>query len=347
MPSTKAIAFRIGFSLIAGAYFVFTGLQCRHDYPYIEQPRSITRQSTCKNNMKQIGLALHNYHDEHGSFPPAYLTDKNGRRLHSWRTLLLPFLEQTPLYEKIDLSKPWNEQPKLEYPPLALLQCPSANVDEGRTTYLAVIGTETAWRKNGAIGLADFKDDPASTILLIETDHDGRHWAAPKDIALEDLSLTVNDRTRPSLSSGHSVRATWFWQPRIPVVHVVFADGNTMSIRADIPPDVLKAMLTIDGGESVDREELIKRRPPLNPGFCLSIGLLFVVHVWLRVVARSYAVICGALLGVGMAVLCRDPCLIGIPVTLLWTLTGWRISQTYRNLAPVEDEANAKRNPAG
>jgi hypothetical protein len=47
----------------------------------------------CINNLKQIGLAMHNYHDAHGCFPPAYIPDENGKPMHSWRVLLLPYLE--------------------------------------------------------------------------------------------------------------------------------------------------------------------------------------------------------------------------------------------------------------
>ncbi len=54
--------------------------------------REAPRRTQCKNNLKQIGLAFHNYHDDHGVFPPAYTVDENGTRLHSWRTLILPYL---------------------------------------------------------------------------------------------------------------------------------------------------------------------------------------------------------------------------------------------------------------
>lgn len=50
------------------------------------------RRSPCKRNLKQIGLALHNYHEAQGSFPPAYIADSNGNPLLSWRVLILPHL---------------------------------------------------------------------------------------------------------------------------------------------------------------------------------------------------------------------------------------------------------------
>src|SRR5262249_7322884 len=56
------------------------------------------RRSRCIYKLRQIGMALHSYHDKFGSFPPAYIADENGRPIHSWRVLLLPYLGQTELY---------------------------------------------------------------------------------------------------------------------------------------------------------------------------------------------------------------------------------------------------------
>src|SRR5262245_36536395 len=71
--------------------------------------REAFRRVICANNLKQIGVALHSYHDKYGSLPPAYTVDASGKRLHSWRTLILPFLEGDDLYQKIDLTKPWDD----------------------------------------------------------------------------------------------------------------------------------------------------------------------------------------------------------------------------------------------
>ena len=98
------------------------------------------RRAQCRNNMKQIGFALHNYHDTYGSFPPAFTVDAEGNRLHSWRTLLLPYLDQKILYETIDLTKPWDDPANQEAfnTNLAVYQCPSAFLDSPVTTYHGV-----------------------------------------------------------------------------------------------------------------------------------------------------------------------------------------------------------------
>lgn len=71
--------------------------------------REAGRRYQCSNNLKQIGIALHNYADTYKAFPPAYTVDSAGNRLHSWRSLILPFLEQSNLHAKIDFSKAWND----------------------------------------------------------------------------------------------------------------------------------------------------------------------------------------------------------------------------------------------
>src|SRR5436190_7601184 len=69
--------------------------------------REAARRMQCSNHLKQIGLALQNYHDEYKSLPPAYIADTEGKPMHSWRVLILPFMEQKPLYDKYDFNEPW------------------------------------------------------------------------------------------------------------------------------------------------------------------------------------------------------------------------------------------------
>ena len=110
--------------------------------------RPAGKRSICLSNLKQIAIALHNYHDVYGSFPPAYVADKQGRPMHSWRVLILPYLEYAALYEQYRFDEPWNGPNNIklvEHVP-DVFQCPS-NESEGNTctNYVAVIGPRTAW----------------------------------------------------------------------------------------------------------------------------------------------------------------------------------------------------------
>ncbi len=70
--------------------------------PAVQQAREAARRSTCKNNLKQLGLAMHNYHDTHRVFP--YASTYGVAQRHTWVELLLPFFDQAPLYNRIDFS---------------------------------------------------------------------------------------------------------------------------------------------------------------------------------------------------------------------------------------------------
>jgi hypothetical protein len=85
--------------------------------PAIQDSREAARRRLCESNMTQIGVALRNYHDHHGSFPPAYTVDEEGNPLHSWRTLILPYFTPDFLdskwkdfYDQIRFDEPWDSE---------------------------------------------------------------------------------------------------------------------------------------------------------------------------------------------------------------------------------------------
>src|SRR5262245_11936139 len=81
----------------------------------------------CLNNLKQLSLALQNYHAMWKELPPLYTTDREANPLHSWRTLILPIIEQSQVYERCKLKEPWNSPHNrfLAEITLELFHCPS------------------------------------------------------------------------------------------------------------------------------------------------------------------------------------------------------------------------------
>lgn len=97
--------------------------------PAVQQAREAARKTRCRNNLKQIGLAIHNYHDVYGMFPPGQMYDPHPRRQRStgwgWSAFLLPHMDQQPLYDKID----WN----------ARLNDPNGNLEVCQTSLPAFL----------------------------------------------------------------------------------------------------------------------------------------------------------------------------------------------------------------
>ena len=83
--------------------------------PAVQQAREAARRTQCRNNLKQYGLALHNYHDVHNMFPPSgAIADRAGSpgwwsdQMVSWQGRVLPFMDQQPLYNQINFSRIWD-----------------------------------------------------------------------------------------------------------------------------------------------------------------------------------------------------------------------------------------------
>jgi len=119
--------------------------------PAVQQAREAARRSTCKNNMKQLGLAMHNYHDTHRVFPPGYIAPGAGCDVitptgpilnHTGFQMMLPFLDQAPLYNlynfnlpsgkplynndsKCTQTQPTTDQHSVATSVLAVFMCPS------------------------------------------------------------------------------------------------------------------------------------------------------------------------------------------------------------------------------
>lgn len=196
------------------------------------------RRNKCLNNLKQIGLALIYYEETHGSLPPAYTVDSEGRPLHSWRTLILPYLEQADLYESIDLSKPWDDPANAAAREVVVeaYNCPSAIHEVGETTYLAVVGPDCAFVDGQSRDSSSVTDSRSSTIAVIDA-HSERavHWMAPQDISPADLEVMIDGKTtHPG------------------VFLAAFLDGHTTALQPGIDRSVLRSLLTVAGGEALE-----------------------------------------------------------------------------------------------
>ena len=165
--------------------------------PAVRQATPASRRTQCKNNLRQIAIALYNYHDSWKAFPPAYTVDADGNALHSWRTLILPWLDEGPLYDTIDLSKAWNDPANVEAyeSQIPAYSCPSIDVPPTHTTYMAVVASGSCFRPTESRRLSEITDDAAETMMVIEVNPEHAvHWMSPVD-AGEKLVLGFGPKT--------------------------------------------------------------------------------------------------------------------------------------------------------
>ncbi len=206
--------------------------------PNVRRSGESARRSQCKSNLKQICIALHNYHDAYGVFPPANTADANGQPLHSWRTLILPFLDQQQLFDSIDLSKPWNDPANAEAysTHVAIYACPSASIPADHTTCLALVGPQCALQSDQPRRITDIEDGTANTIMVVDVaEANAVHWMYPTDSA-NQFFLNFTDDTELSHARG---------------VHVAFADGAVRFLSGQVTTETRRALTTVAGRDDI------------------------------------------------------------------------------------------------
>lgn len=103
-------------ALVLGIFLIGLAVAAYAFYEAIGKPALVAAQQasakrTCTSNLKKIGQALLAYHSQNGSFPPAYTVDSSGKKLHSWRALILPYLgpSEMALYQQLNLDLAWDD----------------------------------------------------------------------------------------------------------------------------------------------------------------------------------------------------------------------------------------------
>jgi prepilin-type N-terminal cleavage/methylation domain-containing protein/prepilin-type processing-associated H-X9-DG protein len=240
--------------------------------PNVRRVREPAARTQCANNLKQMILAMHNYHDTGRPMPIPAIGSENSRVLAfppgcfgpgkspeerlSWMVALLPFLEQDPLYRQFDLEKGYAGNLPAAQTRLKMFICPTlqeAAVDDAVTNYVALsgIGLDAARQPvdtagNGFMGydrvtsIDTIKDGTSNTIALMETRMDLGPWARGGTSTLRGFDLAdappIGDN-RP-FGAGHKGGT-----------NVALADGSVRFLGSSIAPKTLAAAITIAGGE--------------------------------------------------------------------------------------------------
>jgi len=137
-------------------------------------------QKQARMNLKMILLAMHNYHDIHGRFPPAKVLGPDGKTYHSWRVAILPYVDQAELFSQYRLNEPWdsehNKQLIDKMPPVY-----SSINDQKNTSYFAIVGPGTMYEDAKGTQLRDVTDGTSNTLMIVEAKRE-IPWTKPEDI---------------------------------------------------------------------------------------------------------------------------------------------------------------------
>lgn len=200
--------------------------------PAIQQAREVARKTRTRDNMHQLGIAVHNYCDVHQSLPPGGVVNADGEGYHGWMTFMLPYVDQDPCYAWIDFDSAWNDRRNdhLFRYPHATFQIPGVadvNTAEGYalTHYQA---NPNLLYCNSHVKFEDVFEGLEQTWLAGETV--GRYQPRGYPFNWRPLGDCLN--CGPETYGGRSGYDTCF----------LFADGSVRTIANDVSTDVLSKM---------------------------------------------------------------------------------------------------------
>lgn len=213
--------------------------------PAVQAAREAGRRAQCTNQLKQIGVAMHNYHDVYKCFPAAVLTDEEGEPRRSWRVAILPFVNGGMIYDQYDFSQPWNSKGNrsLEMPMSYVYRCPS---DAGsatlyNTSYVMVVGEGTiGGEPNESVKIADVTDGTSNTILAIEVGGSSIHWMEPRDMTVDEAITYITSPSATGQQHSHPGG-----------VNVLMADGSVHFVASSIAPETLRRMMVRNDGRAI------------------------------------------------------------------------------------------------
>ena len=220
------------------------------------------RRNRAINNLKQIGLAFHNYHDVHKTFPAAASYDANGKPLLSWRVHILPFLDQAPLYKEFHLDEPWDSQHNRKLIERMPETYRSRNWSPNEPTETCLVGvTSAAGKLKPIVGAApagttledqigtmfqgregikiqQVTDGTSNTILIVESDAEhAAIWTKPDDLPYDD--------EQPSQDFGFDENA---------MVPLLFCDGSVRMLKKSLPAETWRRLLLRNDSQPVSTD---------------------------------------------------------------------------------------------
>lgn len=192
-------------------------------------------------NLKDIGMALHAYHDTYGHFPQN-ITDAKGKPLLSWRVHLLPFMNGESTYREFKFDEPWNSDHNLKLTEKMpkTFQPVRVKPQPGLTYYLGFQGEDTLFRTGKVVGIANIVDGCSNTAMLVEADLPVE-WTKPFDLQFDAK------KELPKL--GGLFDGSF---------NMLMADGSARRVKKGFNADLMKFVVQISDGQAVDMDRFGK-----------------------------------------------------------------------------------------
>ncbi len=208
--------------------------------PAVTSARAAARRVQSTNNLKQIGLAFHNFHEVNKHFPASANRDK-GAVPYSWRVAILPYIEQQELYNQYRFDEPWDGPHNRELidkmPVIYAFPDPNGTPSSrSHTSYFVFTGPSTIGGAEGGAKIQQITDGMSNTILAVEAKREVP-WTKPEDLPF--------DPKAPLPELGGFAPDGF---------NALFADGSVLFIVKSMDPMMLKTLITRDGGEVIDRK---------------------------------------------------------------------------------------------
>lgn len=245
--------------------------------PAVQKVREAANRTQCQSNLRQLGVALLNFHTDHRSFPPGSThVPSTATAMYGWTAQILPYIEQGNI--KVDLTKDWTagDATGINATRLNLLRCPSAPAKRNETTRSATDYSAANLPNNDGIlysaplgetkgiPIRDITDGASNTILLAEcagrplafvnglavgSDAKGA-WADPSNMIIVQGSDPTTGK-KPGACAANCTNAEEVYAFHPGVANLLFADGSVRPFSASTKLSTLQALITRDGGETI------------------------------------------------------------------------------------------------
>ncbi|MBX9628184.1 MAG: DUF1559 domain-containing protein, partial [Gemmataceae bacterium] len=202
------------------------------------KPADAATRARVQNQLKQILLAIHNYHAAYNRFP-GDITDKDGKPLLSWRVALLPFMEQEQLYKAFAFDEPWDSahNKKLLGSLPKVYQLPGQAAGGTKTVFQGLAGPGTLFERRKKITLASVTDGTSNTLAVLAAG-EPVEWTKPADIPFDPENPKVPASPYPN------------------VLIVGIADGSVKAIGPKLDAELFRRLAVRDDGEVIDHDQI-------------------------------------------------------------------------------------------